>query len=115
MKLLLTDTRSAALVDGYLSDYHKMEAGVRQGCPLAPLLYLLIAQAVLSWLKSKGIGITVLSELLTAGQHADDLKALLEGPEEVPTFIVAMKIFAMATGQHMLPAKTKLLPHWEGS
>ncbi|KAG7674213.1 hypothetical protein KSW81_006039 [Nannochloris sp. 'desiccata'] len=110
MKLLLTDTRSAALVDGYLSDYHKMEAGVRQGCPLAPLLYLLIAQAVLSWLKSKGIGITVLSELLTAGQHADDLKALLEGPEEVPTFIVAMKIFAMATGQHMLPAKTKLLP-----
>ncbi|KAG7666524.1 hypothetical protein KSW81_008405 [Nannochloris sp. 'desiccata'] len=87
-----------------------MEAGVRQGCPLAPLLYLLIAQAVLSWLKSKGIGITVLSELLTAGQHADDLKALLEGPEEVPTFIVAMKIFAMATGQHMLPAKTKLLP-----
>lgn len=109
MKLLLTNTRSATFIDGYLSDFRKMEAGVRQGCPLAPLLYLPVAQAALSWLKSRDIGIMVESFRLTAAQFADDLKALLE-IHQVPIFVAAMEVFALASGQHMLPAKTKILP-----
>ena len=110
LKLLLTDTRSAAILDGYLSDHRKFRAGVRQGCPLAPLLYLLVAQAALSWLKSQGLGIMIESQLLTAAQFADDLRVLLEGPEQVPAFVAAMEVFAAASGQHMLPEKTHLLP-----
>jgi exonuclease III len=110
MKLILTSTKSAAVIDGYLSDYRTMLAGVRQGCPLAPLLYLLVAQAALSWLKSKGIGVQVDGDRITAAQFADDLKALLEGPEQVEAFVAAMKVFAEASGQELLPSKSKLLP-----
>ena len=110
MKLLLTDTRSAAIIDGYLSDFRRFEAGVRQGCPLAPLLYLLVSQAALSWLKSQGIGIQVDSHFITAAQFADDLKVLLNGADQIPHFISTMQTFAAASGQHMLPSKTHLLP-----
>ena len=110
LKMLLTDTRSAAIIEGYLSDYRRFEAGVRQGCPLAPLLYLLVAQAALSWLRSQEIGIRVESQLITAAQFADDLKVLLDGPQQIPAFVEAMSVFAAASGQHMLPEKTKLLP-----
>jgi hypothetical protein len=110
MKLLLTDTRSAAIIDGYLSDYKQFKAGVRQGCPLAPLLYLLVAQAALSWLKHKNIGVQVDGRLLTGAQFADDLKVLLEGPAQVAAFKEAMSVFAAASGQHMLAEKTHLLP-----
>ena len=109
MKLLLTDTRSAAIIDGYISDYRLLEAGSRQGCPLSSFIYLLVAQAALMWLKEKGFGIEIDNQILTALQHADDTKVLLNGPEEIPAFIAAMDIFAAATGQHLQPSKTRLL------
>lgn len=39
-RLFLADTRSRAMVNGFTSTPAAFLAGVRQGCPLAPLLYL---------------------------------------------------------------------------
>ena len=58
-RLLLTNTKARALVNGHISTPAAFAAGVRQGCPLAPLLYLFIAQALLRLLKARGIGIAV--------------------------------------------------------
>ena len=52
VRLLHTGTRAAALVNGRLSCWVPLTAGVRQGCPLAPLLFLAPSQALLSWLKA---------------------------------------------------------------
>jgi hypothetical protein len=59
VQLLLHDTRSRACVNGYVSNPAPFKAGVRQGCPLAPLLYLLVGQALLLYLKSKQVGVQV--------------------------------------------------------
>ncbi|GLI61898.1 hypothetical protein VaNZ11_004415 [Volvox africanus] len=56
-RILLSNTRARAMMNGFKSRLVKMEAGVRQGCPLAPLLYLFVAQALFSWLKSQQIGL----------------------------------------------------------
>lgn len=55
--LLLKETKARALVMGALSPLMEFRAGVRQGCPLAPLLYLFIGQALICYLKAKGIGL----------------------------------------------------------
>lgn len=109
VRLLLEGTRSAAIINGYLAEPKLLLAGVRQGCPLAPLLYLLIGQALLCWIKDQGIGIQIAGSLLSGSQFADDLKALLDGPQQIPAFKAAMATFATASGQHLLPAKTQLL------
>jgi hypothetical protein len=57
MRLLLTDTRTCAVVNGFTSDLYLCNAGVRQGCPLAPLLYLFAGQALLCHLRQRGVGI----------------------------------------------------------
>ena len=54
--LLLDDSAARALVMGQLSTLTTFDSGVRQGCPLAPLLYLFVGQALLSFLKARGIG-----------------------------------------------------------
>ncbi|KAL4856237.1 putative RNA pseudouridine synthase [Chlorella vulgaris] len=80
------EARRAALLEPFL-------AGVRQGCPLAPLLYLFIAQALLQLLKARGIGIPVAGQQLTALQYADDAQALLPSLDAVPSFLAAMDTF----------------------
>ncbi|KAI3427913.1 hypothetical protein D9Q98_006305 [Chlorella vulgaris] len=109
-RLLLANTRSRAMVNGFTSTPAAFLAGVRQGCPLAPLLYLFIAQALLQLLKARGIGITVAGQQLTALQYADDAQALLPSLDDVPSFLAAMDTFGAATGQRLNPAKTSLLP-----
>ncbi|PNW87897.1 hypothetical protein CHLRE_01g006450v5 [Chlamydomonas reinhardtii] len=89
-----------------------MEAGVRQGCPLAPLLYLFVAQALLCWLQKQKVGIRLRpdrEELATAFQFADDTKVLLESDAKVPGFIAVMDTFGRATGQRLNLSKVELL------
>ena len=95
-RLLLSHTRACALVNGHLSPLATFTAGVRQGCPLAPLLYLFIGQALLCFLRSRGFGIPVAGQQLTADQFADDFKAFLAHLGQVDPFLAAMQRFGDA-------------------
>ena len=44
--LLYSDIRSSILINGYTSRYFKPSRGVRQGCPLSPLLYVLTMEVL---------------------------------------------------------------------
>ena len=46
IRLLYTEVRSAVLVNGYTSDFFKPTRGVRQGCPLSPLLYVITMEVL---------------------------------------------------------------------
>ena len=110
---LLTDTCARAVVNGFISGLASFLARVRQGCPLAPLLYLFIAQALHSFLHARGIGIPDLLpgslRTTTTGTYADDAQVLLETPAQITAFLSAMDTFAAATGQRLNPAKSRLL------
>jgi hypothetical protein len=110
MKVLLTDTRSCAVVNGFRSRFYVCDAGVRQGCPLAPLMYLFAGQALLCHLKQLGIGIDLAAVRFTAAQYADDVEPVLPDESSVPAFVAGMDVYGDATGQRMQPSKSKLLP-----
>ena len=110
MKTLLSNTYTCAHVNGFLSSAYKCEAGVRQGCPLSPLLYLFVGQALWCWLKHKNIGITVADLVLTSTQYADDAEPFLPALANVPNFQQCMADFAAASGQHLNVDKTHMLP-----
>lgn len=109
VKLLLRSTHSCACVNGYTSNMVSVAAGVRQGCPLAPQLYLFVAQALLSFLKAKGIGVTIGSRRVTATQFADDAQVFLEASGQVSELLQVMAVFKAATGQGLNVGKCKLL------
>ena len=112
VRTLLADTCSVAVVNGYRSSPVQMRAGVRQGCPLAPLLYLFAAQALLCWLQAGGVGIRLQpkdADLVTAVQFADDTEVVLDGPEAVPQFLRCMEVYSYASGQRLNVDKVELL------
>ena len=108
-RTLLTDTRAFALVNGHRSEAVAFTAGVRQGCPLSPLLYLFVAEALLAWLTECGFGIELDGVKVVAGQYADDCSALLRSLSDLRPFEAAMGVFARATGQHVNPSKTQVM------
>ena len=55
VKLLYTNIFSRVLVNGFVSDAFIITRGVRQGCPLSPLLYIIVAETISSAIKRTSI------------------------------------------------------------
>jgi hypothetical protein len=108
--LLLSNTRASALVNGHLSSPVPFQAGVRQGCPLAPFLYLFIGQALHCHLLARGFGIKIGTQLMLGSWFADDVEVLLKSLDEVPNFEEAMGVFKSASNQELSEEKTVILP-----
>ena len=71
---------------GY-TDFFPVEAGVRQGCILSPLLYSLFINGLAMALKASGLGATIDGRdggrMLTVLLYADDIVLLAESPAQL--------------------------------
>jgi exonuclease III len=104
-------TRACAVLNGYKSVKVHFVAGVRQGCPLSPLLYLFVGEALLRFIKAQpALGVTLAGGRVVAAQYADDIDPVLQGPEAVPVLVDTLSTFARASNQHSNVDKCKLLP-----
>ena len=56
VNLFYSGVQSAVNVNGHISDFFALSSGVRQGCPLSPLLYVLVAE-VLACNRRVGVGV----------------------------------------------------------
>ena len=78
--ILMNDRISCVKNNGFLSGNFKMERGLRQGCPLSPLLFVLtvelLAQKIRQDKNIKGIIINTKSTKIR--QYADDTTLLLK-------------------------------------
>ena len=112
-RTLLGNTQAAAVVNGSISPFRSWEAGVRQGCPLAPAMYLFAAWALHCWLQNvREVGLLIGGRRICATQYADDCVPLLQAcnAAHVEALKQAMEIFAQATGQRLNYQKSCLLP-----
>ena len=99
---LLHDTRAAALFCGTLSTPHAFAAGVHQGCPLSPTLYLCVATALHRFLQRRRaargpVGVSLCGYRFDASQYADDLVLFEAGAEAVPALLADFDVFGAAT------------------
>ena len=46
IQILYTEVKSCVKVNNFISETFKLEKGVCQGCPLSPLLYVLVAEVL---------------------------------------------------------------------
>ena len=115
VKIIYTDTKSAVKVNGFLTPEFSIERGVRQGCPLSALLYVLCAEVLgIEIRKNKNIVGYKHSrtEEHKSCQYADDLVVVITTLESLNELFRILKKFEYATNAKINKSKTECL--WVG-
>ncbi|KAG1654471.1 hypothetical protein FOA52_006073 [Chlamydomonas sp. UWO 241] len=113
-RTILTHTYASAEVNGFIFAPRKYAAGVRQGCPAAPALFLFLGHALACFLRTcPAVGVEVVPGCrVTCPQYADDCMPLLRScaPADVAALVETMAVFGRATGLVLNLGKCGILP-----
>jgi hypothetical protein len=92
--------RRKMYVNGYYSEWFPILSGVAQGCPLSPLLFLIVAEAMKEAIDlEKGLkGIVIRGRRYKLSQFADDTTIFLGSKREIKLANAAIKRWCRATG-----------------
>jgi hypothetical protein len=105
-KMLFIETSAYMKVNGSQTAPFEIGRGIRQGCPLAPYLFLLVAEVMNAMIKMeveagivKGIKLLVEDRQQVIAQYADDTSLTLLGEEEpVRRLISTLETFYVSSG-----------------
>ena len=94
--------RRRIYANGYYSDWFDIKSGVAQGCPLSPLLFLLVAQALKvatdDAQNPEFRGISIGNRRIKVSQFADDTELFLRGPSDLRAAQGSLSKWCGATG-----------------
>ena len=109
--------QSAVNVNGYLSPFFHLSRGVRQGCPLSPLLYVLVSEVLAVNIRCNprisGLCLPGSSPLSPISQYADDTSLILTSDDAIMAVFETYSLFEKASGSKLNQSKSKGL--WLGS
>ena len=93
------------------SNIEKRSSGIRQGCPLSPVLYLVVGQALASWLRAQPqLGVVAGGERFVSSHLADDSNVFTSlSAEAQAALLAALATFGEASGQRINVDKSKAL------
>ena len=119
VRIVYTDTKSAVKVNGFLTPEFSIQRGVRQGCPLSALLYVLCAEVL-------GIAIRASSEIEgfkfngkehKLSQYADDMTVYIRTMEALHALFKLLRKYEDATNAKLNVSKSEGLwvGQWKGN
>ena len=119
--ILLNNTRSKIIYNGWISEAFMVERGIRQGCPFSPLAFIIgieyLAIKIRSNQRIKGVilesansdNINVIKTLL----YADDVTLFLKDTQDLEIVLEILEQFKYISGLHINKRKTEAM--WLGS
>ncbi|CAI7875973.1 unnamed protein product [Closterium sp. NIES-54] len=113
VKGLHQNTRTNLIVNGWLGKAVEVISGVRQGCPLAPYLFLCAVEPLAQKVEKRKIGITLTScvgQRLCYVSYADDTTLLLQGKRQITKAEEVLKEFEGLLGLSTNKGKSVVLP-----
>lgn len=111
IKAIYKNIQSNFNINGKLTPFIAIERGVRQGCPLSLLLYILIAEilgnSIMENTKITGFKLPNVNNFIKHIQFADDLTTITHDLQSIHEINQTLNEFALATGSTLNKEKTK--------
>ncbi|KAF1327192.1 Rxlr effector protein, partial [Globisporangium splendens] len=109
-----TDTTAQYLVNGELSREWEVKSGIRQGCPLAPLLFIVAAEILALAVQQdpylEGIRVTRSgAEPHLISTFVDDSAVFLKQGRQLPRLMQLLTEFGQQSGLHVQPTKSSYI------
>ena len=116
VQVFYSDISSCVLNNGFASEHFSLKRGVRQGCPLSGLLFLIgieiLGNAIRNSNKIKGIEIEP-GKSIKLAQYADDTTVIVKDPQSILHLFDLLSRFEQCSGLRINETKSELL--WLGS
>lgn len=111
VKILFVDIQSCLYNAGRTSETFNPGRGVRQGCPVPPSIFLLVAEILANLIRDNDniIGVKLGNSQLKLAQFADDDTCFLTTEESLPSLLSTLDLFAKWSGLTVNTNKTKII------
>jgi len=111
VKILCSDIESCVINNGVTSKYFEINAGVRQGCPLSALLFLIAVETLaISIRKNDDIrGVHIGDKVFKITQLADDTTLFLNDIDSLKNVLKVLEKFRNTSGLKLNNSKTEIL------
>ncbi len=111
VKLFYTDVESAVVINGWTSSFFRPSRGVRQGCPLSPLLYVLSIEVLAANIRAApgitGVFLPQSLEQFKCSGYADDTTIAPTSDESIEEIFAVYSKFERASGARLNRGKSK--------
>ena len=100
IRTMYNNITSMEKVNGHLSEEFILEKGVRQGCPLSMILYVVIGEILTNYvtLDKQVTGISIEGEEIKISQFADDTSFFVTGSKSIERISQILNIYLNASG-----------------
>ena len=114
VKVFYSEIESAAINNGFATNWIKPSTGVRQGCPLSPYLFILLAEIMSNKIRqcNEVHGISLFRNEIKLSQFADDTNLLCSDLISVENGLQLIRSIGEISGLQLNIGKTKAM--WLG-
>uniref|UniRef100_A0A670K332 Reverse transcriptase domain-containing protein n=1 Tax=Podarcis muralis TaxID=64176 RepID=A0A670K332_PODMU len=112
IKAIYTEQKAKLIINNVITEDIKIAKGTRQGCPLSPLLFIVVLEVLLNAIRqNKQIkGITLGSNEYKVKAYADDVVLTVEEPtDSIKEILEEMEEFGKLAGFKLNKSKTKMI------
>ncbi|KAF1333740.1 reverse transcriptase, partial [Globisporangium splendens] len=116
VKVLHSQTTYKFIVNGFLSRKYNVTSGIRQGCPLAPLLFILALEVLYRKIEASdeihGVELQAAgcATEVRIGGYADDTTIYLSDPKDINAVFAILDKYGAASGLRVNRHKSAVLP-----
>lgn len=113
IRIFYSDICSSVKCNGFLTKYFDVKNGIRQGCPISALLYVLAAESLQSAIRKnyniKGIAIPNSDKIGLAFQHADDTTLTVGDHTSIWEAFNVFELYSEGTGAKINKEKSEIM------
>jgi hypothetical protein len=110
ISIIYKDITSCCMNNGYTTEYFHLSRGIRQGCPISALLFLLIVETLATNIRAdeQVKGIIVNETEIKISQLADDTTLFLKNEKSLQKVLTILDYFYTCSGLKLNKSKTEI-------